>query len=122
MIRGDVYSYKFKEPNKRRPVLILTRPNLIPALNAITVAEITTTIRGNDSEVLLNEADGMRETCVVNLLNIQPVSTPAGIRIFTCSVFGVTPLPLHKLHGERRRPVPSQSGQVCENCNRPPLL
>jgi len=73
MIRGDVYSYKFKEPNKRRPVLILTRPNLIPALNAITVAEITTTIRGNDSEILLNEADGMRETCVVNLLNIQTV-------------------------------------------------
>ncbi len=73
MIRGDVYSYKFKEPNKRRPVLILTRPNLIPALNAITVAEITTTIRGNDSEVLLDEADGMKETCVVNLLNIQTV-------------------------------------------------
>src|SRR6478672_347155 len=51
----------------------------------------------------------------------EPVSTPAGIRIFTCSVFGVTPLPLHCEHGVRRRPVPSQSGHGCENCSRPPL-
>jgi mRNA-degrading endonuclease toxin of MazEF toxin-antitoxin module len=38
MIQGDVYWYKFKEPNKSRPVLILTRDLLIPALNAVTVA------------------------------------------------------------------------------------
>src|SRR5678816_1344766 len=51
----------------------------------------------------------------------DPVSTPAGIRIFTCSVFGVVPFPLHNEHGVRRRPVPSQSGHGCENCNRPPV-
>src|SRR6478752_532304 len=52
----------------------------------------------------------------------EPVSTPAGMRIFTCSVFDVTPLPLHCEQGVRRRPVPSQSGHGCENCKRPPVL
>ena len=51
----------------------------------------------------------------------DPVSTPAGIFTFTCSVFGVTPLPLQSEHGCRRRPVPSQSGQPWENCKRPPV-
>lgn len=52
----------------------MTRTALIPLLNTITVAEITTTIRGNDSEVLINEFDGMAEECVVNLINIQTVA------------------------------------------------
>lgn len=73
MIQGDVYWYKFKEPNNYRPVLILTRDLLIPSLNALTVAEITTTIRGNDSEVFLTIDDGMKDDCVINLANIQTV-------------------------------------------------
>jgi len=73
MIQGDIYRYKFKEPNKSRPVLILTRTDLISGLNTVTIAEITTTIRGNDSEVWLDESDGIDEECVVNLINIQTV-------------------------------------------------
>ena len=73
MIQGDVFWYKFKEPNKERPVLISTRTDLISLLNVVTVAEITTVIRKNDSEVWLNESDGLREDCVVNLTNIQTV-------------------------------------------------
>jgi mRNA interferase MazF len=73
MIQGDVRYYKFKFPNKERPVLILTRTDSIPHLNTVTIAEITTTIRGNDSEVLLDETDGMFEDCAVNLVNIQTV-------------------------------------------------
>lgn len=74
MIQGDIYFYKFKPPNKERPVLVLTRSDVIPKLNVVTVAEITTTIRGNDSEVLLDESDGMFEECVINLTNVQTVS------------------------------------------------
>ncbi len=59
MIQGDVYQYKFKEPNTQRPVLFLTRTDSIPVLNTITVAEITTTIRNNATEVWLDESDGM---------------------------------------------------------------
>lgn len=73
MIQGDVRYYRFKFPNKERPVLILTRTDTIPRLNTVTVAEITTTIRGNDSEVLLDETDGMFKDCAVNLVNIQTV-------------------------------------------------
>src|ERR1043165_3524636 len=50
----------------------------------------------------------------------EPVSTPAGMRTFTVSVFGVTPLPLHNEHGERLRPVPPQSEHSCANRKRPP--
>src|SRR5688500_9864864 len=50
----------------------------------------------------------------------EPVSTPAGIRTLTVSVFGIVPLPLHNEHGVRRRPVPPQSGHSCAKRKRPP--
>src|ERR1700752_3351786 len=50
----------------------------------------------------------------------EPVSTPAGIRTLTVSVFGVVPLPLHREHGDRRRPVPPQSVHSCAKRRRPP--
>lgn len=74
MRQGDIFTYKFKEPNKSRPVLILTRTDLISQLNVVTIAEITTTLRDNDSEVWLDESDGMREGCAINLTNIQTVA------------------------------------------------
>ena len=73
MRQGDGFTYKFEEPNKSRPVLILTRTDLISRLNVVTIAEITTTLRDNDSEVWLDESDGMSEDCAVNLTNIQTV-------------------------------------------------
>ncbi len=73
MIQGDIRWHSFKEPNKRRPVLILTRNELIPELSKITVAEITTTIRGIESEVLLDIFDGMFDDCAVNLTNIHTI-------------------------------------------------
>ncbi len=73
MIQGDIYQYKFKAPNKQRPVLFLTRTASIPVLNTVTVAEVTTTIRNNKTEVLLDESDGMPTDCVVNLVNIQTI-------------------------------------------------
>lgn len=60
MIRGDVCFHTFKEPDKRRPVLILTRTNAISFLNEVTIAPITTTVRENSSSVWINESDGMR--------------------------------------------------------------
>ncbi len=73
MIQGDICWYKFKEPNKERPVLILTRSDLIPYLNTVTIAEITTSVRNNDAEVWLEPADGLLEYCTVNFINIQTV-------------------------------------------------
>lgn len=73
MKQGDVYWYTFRAPDKRRPVLILTRNSAIPYLTGLTVAPITTTVRGIPTEVVLTTADGMPTDCVVSLDNIQTV-------------------------------------------------
>lgn len=73
MNQGDIYWYIFKEPDKRRPVLILTRNSAIRLLTSITIAPITSTIRGIASEIVLTPTDGMITDCAINLDNIQTV-------------------------------------------------
>lgn len=74
MQRGDVRWYKFPSPDKRRPVVILTRDSALDFLGEVTVAPVTSTIRDIPSEVPLTEADGMPRPCAVNLDHIQTVS------------------------------------------------
>lgn len=73
MERGDVCWYEFQPPDKRRPVLILTRSSAIRFLNEITIAPITSKIRGIPSEVILGSEDGLPYDCAVNLDHIQTV-------------------------------------------------
>lgn len=73
MRHGEVCWYTFKAPDKRRPVLILTRDSAISYLNALTVAPITATVRDIPSEVLLTPADGLLTECAANMDNIQTV-------------------------------------------------
>lgn len=72
--RGDVRLYQFAPPDKKRPVVVLTRNSAIPYLSTVTVAPITSTIRGVPSEVGLSEDDGMKASCAVNLHNAVTVS------------------------------------------------
>jgi len=72
--RGDIRLYRFPRPDKRRPVVVLTRDSATPYLSAVTVAPITSTIRDVPSEVRLTEADGMKGPCAVNLHNLVTVS------------------------------------------------
>jgi mRNA interferase MazF len=72
--RGDVRLYSFGAPDKKRPVLVLTRNSAIEYLSTVTVAPITSTIRGVPSEVALNEEDGMKSPCAANLHNAVTVS------------------------------------------------
>ena len=74
MRRGDVYWIKFKEPDKRRPALIITRDSAISILNRLTVIPITSTLRDNPSTVWLDETDGMPYACLINVDHIQTVS------------------------------------------------
>ena len=74
MKQGDVYWFTFREPDKRRPILILTRTSAISFLTGITIAPITTTVRAIPSEVVLTAADGLFEECAVNLDNVQTVA------------------------------------------------
>lgn len=72
--RGDVCLYQFAPPDKKRPVVVLTRDSAIAYLSTVTVAPITSTIRGTPSEVALSEEDGMKAPCAVNLHNAVTVS------------------------------------------------
>ncbi|MFQ6102573.1 MAG: type II toxin-antitoxin system PemK/MazF family toxin [Anaerolineae bacterium] len=73
MRRGEVWWADLPEPRGHRPVLLLTRERAIPVRNAVTVAEITRTIRSIPVEVRLDEGDGMPTVCVVNLDVINTV-------------------------------------------------
>jgi mRNA interferase MazF len=53
---------------------VLTRESSVGYLSTVTVAPITSTIRGVPSEVVLDEADGMKKPCAVNLHNMVTVS------------------------------------------------
>ena len=72
--RGDVRLYQFAVPDKKRPVLVLTRNSAIAYLSTVTIAPVTSTIRGVPSEVVLGEEDGMKSPCAVNLHNAVTVS------------------------------------------------
>lgn len=65
--RGDVRLYQFASPDKLRPVVVLTRDRIISHMSTVTVAAVTSTIRGLPTEVLLNEEDGMKHPCTVNV-------------------------------------------------------
>ena len=73
MNRGDVCWYTFKAPDKKRPVLVLTRESAISVLNSVTIAPITSTVRNIPTELLLTEQDGVPQTCAANFDNIQTV-------------------------------------------------
>jgi mRNA interferase MazF len=66
--------YQFAPPDKKRPVVVLTRDSAVAYLSTVTIAPITSTIRGVPSEVVLSEEDGMRSPCAVNLHNAITVS------------------------------------------------
>ena len=72
--RGEVRLYRFPAPDKARPVVILTRGSAISYLSRVTVAPVTSTIRGVPSEVVLGIEDGMRKPCAVNLHNVVTVA------------------------------------------------
>lgn len=74
MKHGEIRWYKFLAPNKKRPVLILTRDSVLEYLGEVTIAPITTTVRDIPSEVFLSTADGMLRDCAVNCDHLQTVS------------------------------------------------
>ena len=71
LIRGEIRWYTFRLPDKRRPVLVLTRDEVIDRLNEVIVAPVTRTIRGLSTEVLLTEEDGMPAACALNFDHVS---------------------------------------------------
>lgn len=59
--------------DKTRPVLILTRSQVIPYLKWVTIAPITSSIRGLTTEVAVGPANGLDHQSVVNLDNVTTI-------------------------------------------------
>lgn len=74
MKHGEIRWYKFFAPDKKRPVLILTRNSVLEYLGEVTIAPVTTTVRDIPSEVFLSTVDGMPKDCAVNCDHLQTVS------------------------------------------------
>jgi len=73
MRRGEVWWAELPLPIGRRPVVLLSRDEAYAVRNAVTVAEVTTTIRGIPVEVELGPEDGLPKKCVVNLDTIVTI-------------------------------------------------
>ena len=59
--------------DKARPVLVLTRDAVRPHMSRVTVAPITTTIRGLSTEVPVGQANGLDHDSVISCDNILTV-------------------------------------------------
>ena len=77
--------FRFAPPDKQRPVLLLTRSDMISVLSSVTVAPLTRTIRGVPSEVVVGGESGLKSTSAINLHHVITVPK-AGLRRFVGSV------------------------------------
>lgn len=71
--RGEIWLVHRPRPDKRRPVLVLSRPSLLRVLHTATVAPITSTIRGAPTEVVLGPREGLKHSSCANLANVVTV-------------------------------------------------
>ena len=71
--RGEIWTYRFKAPDKRRPVLVVSRADVIPLLHTVMVAPITSTRRGAPGEVDVGVPEGLKHDSAVNLDHVQTV-------------------------------------------------
>ena len=69
--RGEIRLYTFRQPDKRRQVLILSRNEVTDHLNEIIVVPVTQTIRGLTTEMLLSSDDGMPVVCALNFDHVS---------------------------------------------------
>jgi mRNA interferase MazF len=71
--RAQIWHYTFKQPDKRRPVLVLSRSEVIDLLHTVMVAPITSTIHGAPSEVIVGIDEGLKRESAINLDHVQTV-------------------------------------------------
>jgi mRNA interferase MazF len=77
LARGQIWMLDRPAPDKRRPVLILSRDELLGVLHTVTVAAITSTLRGSPTEVALGEEEGLKAVSCVNMVNLFTVPKAA---------------------------------------------
>ncbi len=70
-MQGEIWWAEAED--KRRPVLIVTRSEVVEVLRWVVVAPITRSVRGIPTELPLDIDDGMRQACAATFDNIQPI-------------------------------------------------
>jgi len=78
--RGEVWGYRFAPRDKWRPVLVLTRQEVIGLLHTVMVAPITSTVRGAPSEVVAGVGEWLKNDSAVNLDHVQTVEQACLVR------------------------------------------
>ena len=73
MRRGEIWWAELPDPAGRRPVLLLSRDEAYRMRSLVTIAPVTTRVRGIHSEVVLGKKDGLPKRCVANLDTITTV-------------------------------------------------
>ena len=71
MNRGDVFDADL--PVGRHPVVVLTRDTTIPILTNVTVAMVTSRVRGFVAEVSVGSEEGLDRDCVVNCHDLSTI-------------------------------------------------
>jgi mRNA interferase MazF len=71
--RGEVWWAELPDPAGRRPVVLLSRNEAYAVRELVTVAPVTSRVRGIPSEVGLDRSDGLPKACAVNLDTITTI-------------------------------------------------
>jgi mRNA interferase MazF len=74
--RGDIFDADLPRLGLR-PVLVVTRQVAIPVLSSVTVAPVTSTIRGIGSEVPLDSGQGLEHPSAANCDNLVTIAKSA---------------------------------------------
>jgi len=78
--RGEIWGYRFASPDKWRPVLVLSRPDVIGLLHTVMVAPITSTVHGAPSEVIVGVNEGLKKESAINLDHVQTIEQARLVR------------------------------------------
>ena len=94
MRKGEVWWANLPSPIGKRPVVLLSRDEAYSVRNAVTVAEVTSTIRNIPVEVNLGTGDGLPKKCVVNLDTIITIRK----ELLTEKITDITPEKIDKVN------------------------
>jgi mRNA interferase MazF len=90
-VQGEVWWAEAED--KRRPVLVITRSDAIPALTRLVVAPITRTVRGIPTEIPFGPDDGLPAECAASFDNLQPINR----HLLTHRIASLNPARRHEL-------------------------
>ena len=71
--RGEVWLYEFHKPDKRRPVVVLSRQEVIDLIDTVMVAPVRVEDSWRPSEVVIGTSEGLKHESGVSLDHVQTV-------------------------------------------------